>query len=770
LELHSLVLAFIAASLALNIALVLQRRGKRALGYAGLLGADLLLCGIALWQGHRGLSFFLALAIFLALMVIPGVLGLLIRGAVRRGDFRAAMRFLDVRQLFQPGLGLDRERQMLASLSLVHQGRGDEAIRVAQKQLSEALDSSTRRLIVERLLALYVVEERMKEATELFEREGDVELLVRAPGIGPSIVRAYGAIGDFEQLTRCQSALEDSPLARDPALTPVLNAARLAFLAHFGRADELQRLLASDLPFMPGATGPRRALWFGIALYRAGEREQARRLWMDVGRQQDDPAASELARRRLRDDDDVTPPNPLSSEQRQVLELVLARASAVQDYATEGHPGGLLRQAPVTIALLVVISAVHVAILGLSPDRTPDIWTLLRFGGNYSLLSLHEQPWRLVSSIFLHVGWLHLLLNAYALLMLGRFTESVFGSWRLWLIFIGSGITGSLASARFGDGMLSVGASGAVFGLLGAALVGLAALKGKVPDAWRKRLMLTLLIVLGIQVAIGFRFKMIDNAAHLGGLAGGLLLAFLLKPLDRVAGALKWVVRGALVLLGLGFALVTLGSLSWAARSQKSDVLAAIPQHQVRDLGLQLDVPVHWYVLDRRKGLTLQDPLLSTQTLHVFMPELLPRTAKDSARKVAEQTAKQLIKQMQAEGRYRDVELMSQTPRRVGPAAKTAGSAQYAVELRVVIRHHTIYQTLYFKRQKDVLLTVRTQLTERHRMTYRPLLDKVALSVALAPKGAKRRLPKTKGAPLLDDNPRSHSTQGPDPFARQPGR
>ncbi|GAB3587624.1 rhomboid family intramembrane serine protease [Hymenobacter daeguensis] len=150
---------------------------------------------------------------------------------------------------------------------------------------------------------------------------------------------------------------------------------------------------------------------------------------------------------------------------------------------------------------------------------------LTHWGSNLSDLTLHGQPWRLVTCLFVHAGLSHLLLNMFSLWLLGLLVEDRVGPLRLAMVYLASGIGGSLASLWWHTGGInSVGASGAIFGLYGLLLVLLVG-KKLVLDKSDRRAMLGLVLYLVLSNLISGINGNIDNAAHLGGLATGLLLA-----------------------------------------------------------------------------------------------------------------------------------------------------------------------------------------------------------------------------------------------------
>ena len=145
---------------------------------------------------------------------------------------------------------------------------------------------------------------------------------------------------------------------------------------------------------------------------------------------------------------------------------------------------------------------------------------LLYYLGVQKDLVRYGEIYRLLTGAFLHLDILHLLCNLYALYVVGKLSESYFGKWKFTLIYLFSALTGSLLSIAMGNSF-SIGASGAIFGLLGSLLYfgyhyrvyfGNVLLKQIVP-------------VIIFNLAIGFMIDDIDNFAHIGGLIGGLLIS-----------------------------------------------------------------------------------------------------------------------------------------------------------------------------------------------------------------------------------------------------
>lgn len=153
-----------------------------------------------------------------------------------------------------------------------------------------------------------------------------------------------------------------------------------------------------------------------------------------------------------------------------------------------------------------------------------DIYTLIIMGAKVNSLIDKGQVWRLITCAFLHGGLIHIFFNMYALKILGPEIEYVYGKVKYLVIYLLSAISASIFSYIFGPQSVSVGASGAIFGLFGAMLIfGI-----KHRKQMGKAYMMNILQVIFVNVIIGISSSNIDNAAHFGGLIVGALIALLL--------------------------------------------------------------------------------------------------------------------------------------------------------------------------------------------------------------------------------------------------
>ena len=186
---------------------------------------------------------------------------------------------------------------------------------------------------------------------------------------------------------------------------------------------------------------------------------------------------------------------------------------------------------PVTTVLLAVNFMVFfaMAFAGVSLFE-PTSQDLLRFGANFGPLSLSGQPWRILSANYVHIGFIHIAVNMWALWSIGGLAERIFGGPVYFLIYTVCGIAGSVASLWWHPLSVGAGASGALFGIVGAIIAALYLGKLPVPRSAVQSTLKSLVTVVGYNLVIGFAARsFIDNAAHLGGLSAGLILGAVLS-------------------------------------------------------------------------------------------------------------------------------------------------------------------------------------------------------------------------------------------------
>lgn len=213
-----------------------------------------------------------------------------------------------------------------------------------------------------------------------------------------------------------------------------------------------------------------------------------------------------------------------------------------------------------------------------NPLLGPSSSTLQKMGAlDVSRVVDRHQGWRLITCIWLHGGLFHLLANMLSLLVIGIRLEQEFGFVKVGLLYVISGFGGSLLSGLFIQENISVGASGALFGLLGGMLSEL--ITNWSIYANKLAAFLTLVIIIAINLAVGI-LPHVDNFAHIGGFLSGFLLGFVFlirpqfgwvsqiyaspehstspKPKFKTYQCILWVASVILLIIGLTLGLVML--------------------------------------------------------------------------------------------------------------------------------------------------------------------------------------------------------------------
>lgn len=155
--------------------------------------------------------------------------------------------------------------------------------------------------------------------------------------------------------------------------------------------------------------------------------------------------------------------------------------------------------------------------------------TLIKFGANYDLLTKSGEYYRLFTCMFLHIGIWHLLCNMYSLYIIGKEIENLYGKSKYLVIYVLSGLCGSILSLAFSHNTISAGASGAIFGLLGALLYFGYYYRTYLGATIRS----SIIPVIILNLIIGMLTPGISNSAHIGGLVGGILVSMMVGVPDK---------------------------------------------------------------------------------------------------------------------------------------------------------------------------------------------------------------------------------------------
>jgi rhomboid protease GluP len=182
----------------------------------------------------------------------------------------------------------------------------------------------------------------------------------------------------------------------------------------------------------------------------------------------------------------------------------------------------------VTLVILGINVVVFLIMTLAGGSTNTDV--LLDFGASFSPYFRRGEYWRLVMPMFLHIGWLHLAVNSYALFLLGPILERVYGYGRFALLYVAAGMGSSAVSMSVSRNIIAAGASGAIFGIAGAMLVAGYLHREVIPPRWGRALGRGILPFIVLNLILGFSVRGIDNWGHLGGLLSGMVLAALIPP------------------------------------------------------------------------------------------------------------------------------------------------------------------------------------------------------------------------------------------------
>jgi rhomboid protease GluP len=244
------------------------------------------------------------------------------------------------------------------------------------------------------------------------------------------------------------------------------------------------------------------------------------------------------------------------------------------------EPAPWLRQQSGSMMVTQAIFGINVAVFvamalaGVSMLDNPSGQDLVRWGANYGPYTVSGQWWRLLTCVFVHGGLLHIGFNMWCLWSLGRLAESVYGHWTFATAYLICGLSASLASLIWNPVVLSVGASGAIFGMAGALIASFYLGEFSLPRAALAGTLRSVVVFVGYNLFFGAVMAGTDNAAHVGGLLMGLLLgALIAKVAPQPDDAFR---RIAVLLVGV---LVVAGGVMWLQHS-RAYLLHA--QHGVR--------------------------------------------------------------------------------------------------------------------------------------------------------------------------------------------
>jgi membrane associated rhomboid family serine protease len=542
-----LILILAAATVALTLISLFTRGAWRGeLPQVALYGGCLAALGWVHATGrYESMVAFVAEGLAAVLVFLPRLLEGMEARALVTSRFGRALALARFHEIVIPGRAAHRRKRQLEDLVDTQAGRAQAAIDRLKAEIARATDERVAAALHEELIAVLLIDRRAQEGVDYFERHFGLASVGEHPQVGRYLLGAYAELQRLDRAAEVLRQLEASAAAsHDTARPGLLYEARLRFLAHAGRVAQLETLRDGE-----GGARLHPAAW--QMLLELARAHAGAELTPDVAALAD--ATFERMNRPLK---------------------------------------RMRRRAPVTLALVAVNALTFLAVVVGFGWHLDDA-SLIRAGALFRPALAGGEWWRVPTAMFLHASELHLALNMYGLWLLGRFAEDVFGSVRFFLVYLVGGLSGAAGSALFGSGAPSVGASGAIMGILGALIVTLLLRRGVWPEAWRRTLLVNLVMLGALQIYIGIEVAVIDNAAHVGGMIGGAAAAVLLAPGGLVPSGKR------IDLLLRGFAVVLMAMLIVAAvqvaRTPLARTFARVPMRDVELVGgVPMQVPRYW--------------------------------------------------------------------------------------------------------------------------------------------------------------------------------
>lgn len=359
------------------------------------------------------------------------------------------------------------------------------------------------------VLDLFRMSRRYEEGIVFFEKRQ--EKIIASEALFFTLCRLYAETGRFKKSHLCLQQLEALP--HSEYLQTYILMGYLVFYALAGAKDRFIQLLAEyprliEIPFF--------LHWKAILLIRAGDITEGEPLLKSFHEKNQKPLASSEWQRYL---------HPLTNSE----ETGYAREVLWKKIATPTLPVTSKSRFE-SWFWIGLLSGINVALFFyVLPLNNLDFLNL----GALTNLALQGEGFRLISSAFLHGGWLHFLSNLLSIFVLAPPIEVLYRRFQMTTILLVSTLAGNLLSLYENPEVLSIGISGGVCGLFGAFLLYHLSLRKKLPPDLFKRFVFISLILIGLMSYMGYSIPQINNWAHLGGFIAGAILAVVFKQWNQ---------------------------------------------------------------------------------------------------------------------------------------------------------------------------------------------------------------------------------------------
>ena len=497
-------------------------------GWIGVLLA-ILLVDVLGWLCEWPALIYVAGLMWLALVLVPGLISRACQRRILQQDHAAAHRLARIMSWLHPADGWRQQPETIHALQLAQRG-----------EITSAMETLNRLREVKSLVGLTAI-------CNLYRVTGQWEDFLVWEGLHRQHIekypqflqvrlRARGETGDLRGLV----ALYDQNKEKIAKLTPATSRdlCRVILFAFCGQPQEVERLFAGSLSILPART---RGFWLAATDLAAGKTERAKLQFEALLPTADPPLRLAIERGLSRI---AIPPQPLDESALRVLSDASSERGHDERFGTQRSLfSKQARATQILIALNVLMFVIEISAGGATNQET-----LYKLGALFQPAVRAGEWWRLLASLFLHLGFLHNGVNMFALAVLGPFTEFALGARRFVLVYLLAGVGSMGLVMFFGSGpegqQITVGASGCIMGLVGStgALM-LRAWLGHKAQAAKRRLAAVVLII-GMQTVFDSMVPQVSMTAHLSGALIGFIVTMILR--DRLKSDPKQELTGAI--------------------------------------------------------------------------------------------------------------------------------------------------------------------------------------------------------------------------------
>ena len=500
------------------------------------LSVTLLACCGAIYFSRDPVWVPISWALFAAFVVAPSVLTSVAAGKEVSGDWRGAAMFRQLAGRVAWGQTGRLYRRYAAALGRIARGQTEEALLALDQLAMQPMPLMISGVVRTWKLSLLVTLRQWERAVAFYESTYDWGTLGQATQARLLAARALAEIGQIGRALRNLQFVALSPRTLGAKQTQLWGA-RVCVAALAGDTASVESLLRQREYARRSRKFARfAAYWRGRCALARGERETAAQgltralaltrpqnhLWPDAISQHLQRAQTEELPAQWAAQD------PAYAHGQDLLQRAEKDTAAWRALMYMGRPE------PVTLALLVILAVAYlIGDVFLSGEMHEKF---LLWAGNSSATIQQGEWWRIFTALFLHANWLHLIMNGAGLWIFGTAVEKTMGRWRFLVVFLVAGALGNLASAFVAHYDVAIGASGGIFGVIGAFAVAVWRLRSPMYHGLRRRLLVVLALMVATDFTIGGLEPQVDNLAHVGGFVAGILIALVLyRQRDRIA-------------------------------------------------------------------------------------------------------------------------------------------------------------------------------------------------------------------------------------------